>query len=116
MTFYGDDQRAAPTLSEVTLPRAKAGPLFREVLRNIDLMLAEGLIHGDLSAYNVLYWEGQAILIDFPQGTLSQSNQSAAFILGRDVQRVCEYFARQGVACNPVEIMGDLTERYGLGG
>src|SRR5436305_7994656 len=53
------------------------------------------LVHGDLSAYNLLYWEGKLTLIDFPQGTSSHANQSAHVILHRDVQRVCEYFARR---------------------
>jgi RIO kinase 1 len=114
MTYYGDAERAAPTLNEVTLNRRDAEPLFRRVIREVDLILSEGIIHGDLSAYNLLYWEGQAVLIDFPQGTLAASNRSAAFILQRDVQRVCDYFIRQGVACDPAAIVADLSARYSL--
>ncbi len=42
-------------------------PLYERLLRNIEIMLEHGIVHGDLSAYNVLYWEGQITLIDFPQ-------------------------------------------------
>src|SRR5688500_2115717 len=69
MTYYGDEQRAAPTLNEVHLSKAEATPLFEEVLRNIELLLQHGQIHGDLSAYNILYWQGSVVLIDFPQVT-----------------------------------------------
>jgi RIO kinase 1 len=113
MAYVGDEGQAAPTLNEITLPADEAGPLCQEILRNVDLMLSLGLIHGDLSSYNVLYWEGQVVLIDFPQGTSSTGNQSAPFILTRDVQRICEYFARQGVPCDPIRILADLAERYG---
>jgi len=116
MTYYGDDQRAAPTLNEVRLPTRNAAPLFQDVLHNVDLMLGLGLVHGDLSAYNLLYWEGKLVLIDFPQGISSQANQSAPFILRRDVQRICEYFARQGVTSDLETIVTELSLRHDLRG
>jgi RIO kinase 1 len=116
MTYVGDERRAAPTLSEIRLGHQEARPLFAELLRNVELMLSLGLVHGDLSAYNVLYWNGQVVLIDFPQGTSSQANQSARFILNRDVQRVCEYFARQGVPSDYRGIAADLADRYIVSG
>jgi RIO kinase 1 len=113
MGYYGDERRAAPTLSEVSLARGEARPLFQEALRNIELLLQHDLIHGDLSAYNILYWQGRIVLIDFPQVVSLQANSSAAAILHRDITRVCEYFARQGVACDPDAITNDLWLRYG---
>ena len=112
MTYSGDEQIAAPTLNGVRLVREEATPLFREVVRNIALMLREGLIHGDLSAYNILYWQGAIMLIDFPQVTNSQTNSRAHDLLLRDVTRVCEYFSQQGVRCNPMAITTDLWSRY----
>jgi RIO kinase 1 len=113
MTYYGDERRAAPTLNEVHLPKDEARPLFDEVLRNIELLLEHGLIHGDLSAYNILYWEGAVVLIDFPQVSDIGANSKSDFILRRDISRVCEYFARQGVRCDPAAITRDLWARYG---
>jgi RIO kinase 1 len=112
MSYYGDERRAAPALNEIRLAGDEAERLFREVLRNIELMLRHGLIHGDLSAYNILYWQGQVVLIDFPQVTDLETNVNATFILQRDITRVCEYFARQGVACDPAAIMDRLWGRY----
>jgi len=112
MSYIGDAQRAAHTLHEVDLAPDEAEPLFREVLRNIELMLQQDLIHGDLSAYNILYSEGEITLIDFPQVVNGQANPKAHFILQRDIQRVCEYFARQGVQVDPTAIMDDLWLRY----
>src|SRR5689334_24691981 len=107
MTYFGDERRAAPTLNEIHLPRGEAAPLFQEVLRNIELLLQHGLIHGDLSAYNILYWQGSVVLIDFPQVTDIASNSKSDFILRRDVERVCAYFARQGVRCDADAITRD---------
>lgn len=112
MSYYGDETIPAPTLSEVHLDADEVAPLFNEVLRNIELMLQHGMIHGDLSAYNILYWDGQITLIDFPQVTNSDTNSNATFILRRDVERVCEYFIRQGLDCDPLAIARKLAERY----
>ncbi len=113
MSYIGDELRGAPALNEIHLPKREAAALFDEVLRNIDLLLQHGQIHGDLSAYNLLYWQGRVMLIDFPQVTNLAGNTQAEHILRRDVTRVCEYFSRQGVRCDPSRIMSDLWGRYG---
>jgi RIO kinase 1 len=113
MSYHGDRKRPAPTLIEVTLGRDEAQIAFAEVLRNLTLMLEHGVVHGDLSAYNILYWEGRITLIDFPQVADIQGNNNARFILQRDITRVCEYFARQGVACDPEALGAELWARYG---
>ena len=112
MSYRGDVNLAAPVLSEVRLERPEAETLFAEVMRNVELMLAHHLIHGDLSAYNILYWEGKVTLIDFPQVTNSTTNSRAYAILHRDVTRICEYFSRQGVACDPAPLVERLWTRY----
>jgi RIO kinase 1 len=112
MGFQGDVQRAAPTLIEVAPETDEAESLFREALRNIELMLRLDVIHGDLSAYNMLYWEGKITLIDFPQVSSVETNSQARFILQRDITRTCEYFQRHGVNCDPAAILEDLWRRY----
>ena len=112
MEYVGDEHLAAPTLNTVELDLAEAHRLYDEVLRNVELMLRHNLIHGDLSAYNILYWRGEITLIDFPQVVDSRGNDSARAILRRDLGRVCEYFRSQGVACDPDSVMGDLWGRH----
>ena len=97
MDYIGDKDRAAPTLIEVEIDAAEAKHLFQEVLRNIRLLFEMGYVHGDLSAYNILYWNGSVTLIDFPQVTNWEQNPNADTIIRRDIQRVCEYFARFGL-------------------
>jgi RIO kinase 1 len=112
MTYVGDAAMAAPLLSEISLKPKEAAPLFDEVIRNIELMLQHNLIHGDLSAYNILYWDGKITLIDFPQTVSSLSNRNAHFIFSRDVTRICEYFARQGVKRDSAAIVEKLWHGY----
>jgi RIO kinase 1 len=112
MSYHGDESMAAPPLNTVGLATDEATVLFAEVMRNVELMLSHGLIHGDLSAYNILYWQDAITIIDFPQVTHSQTNPNAYFILHRDITRVCEYFAAQGVAHDPLRITDTLWHRY----
>ena len=112
MEYMGDARMAAPVLHSVTLEPAERQPLFAEVMRNITLMLKHELVHGDLSAFNILYWEGKVSLIDFPQVTMAVSNRNAYKIFLRDVTRVCEYFRGQGIATNPTAMAEKLWWDY----
>ena len=112
MSYLGDHTAPAPPLSSVDLDPEEAAALLPEVLRNVELMLQHGLIHGDLSPYNILYWQGRITIIDFPQVTSSETNPRAATILTRDVIHVCDYFARAGVACDAEAIAADFCARY----
>ncbi len=112
MSYHGDMREAAPTLNTIRLDRDEAEHLFRQVLENIDLMLRLDLVHGDLSAYNILYWEGEITIIDLPQVVNLRANPKARAILQRDIERTCQYFALQGVECDSEAIMGEYWDRH----
>ena len=113
MEYIGAEDLPAPTLNTVHLDPQEAKRLFERLLRNIEIMLAAGRVHGDLSAYNLLYWQGEIYLIDFPQVIRPAENRNAFRIFERDVRRVCEYFARQGVTCAPARLAADLWTGHG---
>jgi RIO kinase 1 len=113
MGFVGDADRPAPVLSSIHLTQSEARPLFQRTLHNIEIMLARGRIHGDLSAFNILYWNGEITLIDFPQVIQPEQNRNAFAIFQRDVTRVCEYFQHQGVASNARRLAMNLWKAYG---
>jgi len=113
MEYIGDFDTAAPTLNSVRLDRDEARPLFDRVILNLNLLLSNKRIHADLSAYNILYWDGDITLIDFPQVVHPESNPSAWVIFLRDVTRVCQYFAAQGVKVNARKLAADLWESHG---
>ncbi|HZQ38436.1 MAG TPA: RIO1 family regulatory kinase/ATPase [Dehalococcoidia bacterium] len=112
MEFIGDGDGAAPTLQTIDLRRVEAERLFSEALRNVELMLGCNLVHGDLSAYNLLYWQGRLRLIDFPQAIDPRFNSNAYSFLQRDIENLCRYFQRQGIAAEPARIAGRLWDRF----
>lgn len=113
MGYIGDLDMAAPTLQTLDLEPAEAKGLFDRTLNNIELMLAHDRIHGDLSAYNILYWEGEITLIDFPQVVPPEDNPSAWTIFRRDVTRICKYFGSQGVKSDPRKLSAELWRAHG---
>jgi RIO kinase 1 len=112
MEYLGDETFPAPALSQVRLEPHAAHLLWKRLMDNVELMLAHDRVHGDLSAYNVLYWNGHAKIIDLPQAVDPYVNPEAFVLLGRDVERLCQYFDRYGVHSNPGQITRELWERH----
>lgn len=114
MTFFGDEFTAAPTLNEVSLKSDEAKQLFDRIVSNVELMLAHSRIHADLSAYNILYWEGEICLIDFPQAIDPRQNPNAWPIFLRDITRVCQYFSKYGIQADAFYLASTVWEKYGF--
>jgi RIO kinase 1 len=108
MDFIGNELTGAPTLNEISLDRSEAAKIFELVIHNLRLMLAHQRVHGDFSAYNILYWDGNITLIDFPQAINPNKNPNAYPIFQRDVIRICEYFAQQGLDTYPAKLADEL--------
>ncbi len=112
MTYIGDATLPAPTLNHVALAPGEAAGLFERVLHNVDLMLAARAVHGDLSAYNILYWQGAITLIDFPQVVDPFENPAGRAIFERDLARVCDYFAGYGVGADAGALAEALWDKH----
>jgi RIO kinase 1 len=88
---HGD---VAPRLNDLKLTGAQAREYHRALLAQIVLMLCAGLIHGDLSEYNVLVGSDGLVIIDLPQAVDAAGNNNAGRMLERDVQNITAYFGR----------------------
>ncbi|MEM7031955.1 MAG: RIO1 family regulatory kinase/ATPase [Chloroflexota bacterium] len=97
MEYLGDEDGPAIQLKDVRLDQRQAQPLFDALIRDIALALACNRIHADLSPFNILYWNGSLVIIDFPQAVDPYSNSNAFTMFARDIDNVCAYFNRYGV-------------------
>jgi RIO kinase 1 len=113
MDYIGCEVMAAPPLNTVNLGAHEVGLIFERLVQNIEIMLKHGIVHGDLSAYNVLYWEGQITLIDFPQVVFPERHPAAFQIFQRDITRLCAYFESQGMHNDPVSLAAGLWKNAG---
>ena len=110
MEYLGDEKQAAPALGGVVLQVREAHRMFQLILDNIKLMLANNVVHGDLSAFNILYHQEQARIIDFPQAMNPFGNPNAFKFYCRDVERVCDYFERYGIDPDPLGLAQSMWQ------
>jgi RIO kinase 1 len=101
MEFVGDEAGGAPTLRSVTPPPEVVARVAEELIRDLARLTSMHLVHGDLSAHNLLFWDDHAWWIDFPQANDLFQNPHAAELLDRDVRRLCTDLDRLGVRHDP---------------
>ena len=97
MEYLGDAEHPAPMLTNVVLGGEEASRIYQQVLKNVELFLKNRRVHADLSAYNLLYWNGRTVIIDFPQAVDPRHNDDAFDLLIRDLRNVNGFFAERGV-------------------
>lgn len=88
------DGNAAPRLNDLEFTPEQARAHFQTLLRQVVLMLCAGVIHGDLSEYNILVGEEGPVIIDLPQAVDAAGNNHARAMLERDVANLADYFGR----------------------
>ena len=83
---------AAPRLNDVTMSAEQAIEDHQLMMRYVVRMLCEGLVHGDLSEFNVLVDAGGPVIIDLPQVVNAAANNHAERFLARDVNKITAYY------------------------
>jgi RIO kinase 1 len=89
-----DDGEPAPRLNDVVLSEDDARRYHARLVRQVVLMLCAGIVHGDLSEYNVLVDSDGPVIIDLPQAVDAAANNNARRMLGRDVDNLAAYFGQ----------------------
>jgi len=112
MEYIGEVENPAPRLGGVLLEPDEAHEHFARILRNIELALEHGRIHGDLSEHNILYWEGRVILIDYAQAVDPFHSSDVYSLFARDIERVCQYFARYAIKVDPSSLAREIWSRH----
>lgn len=84
----------APRLGDVTMTEEEAIRNFAIIMQDVVRMLCTGMVHGDLSEFNVLLDEYGPVIIDLPQAVNASANNNAQAMLERDVQNMVNYFSQ----------------------
>ena len=108
MEFIGERDQAAPRLASAQLSGAEVRSARDQLTHTLRAMSSVAVVHGDLSSYNILWWQGRLVLIDFPQAVDARTNVHAPDLLQRDVNNVAEWFGRQRTPIDADELYGDL--------
>lgn len=105
-------RKPAPPLAQVRLAPEAARRAFAAVMQDVEILLDCGLVHGDLSACNVLYQDGRPRLIDLPQAVDVDGPADPWTLFHRDVDNVCGYFRRHGVDADALGLVMKLWARH----
>ncbi|MFA7281462.1 MAG: PA4780 family RIO1-like protein kinase [Sterolibacterium sp.] len=84
----------APRLNDIELSAEQSLKLYAGLINQVVRMLCAGIIHGDLSEYNILVGSDGPVIIDLPQAVDAAGNSNAASMLERDVANLTSYFSR----------------------
>ena len=90
----GDDGNAAPRLNDVQLSNETAREYHAFLIQQVVKMLVAGIVHGDLSEFNILVGSDGPVIIDLPQAVDAASNNHAKDMLVRDVANLANYFGQ----------------------
>lgn len=108
MEYIGSRETAAPQLHRVRLGHREARDAWDAIVADVERMLGANVIHGDLSPYNILYWESRPVIIDLPQALDPRTARDGHQILERDLTNVARHFERAGIRIDPRSVAHGL--------
>ncbi len=89
-----EEGEVAPRLGDVSMSTEQALEDHALVMRYVVRMLCAGIVHGDLSEFNVLVDENGPVIIDLPQAVDAAGNNNAQSMLARDVDNMTRYYGQ----------------------
>lgn len=105
----------APRLGDVEMDAEAANVIFHQLIREVVKMLCAGVVHGDLSDFNVLLGVDGPVVIDFPQSFDAAANQNAKEILVRDVANLNQFLLGFGPTLQPLRHAMEMWDLYSRG-
>jgi RIO kinase 1 len=109
LEFIGDIDGVAPQLNAAKLGPDDLDEAWAQLVIGLRTITSLGFAHGDLSAYNLLWWDDRLWFIDFPQAIDIAANPMGVDFLHRDVLNVCTWFGRRGVDAETDDLFADLS-------
>lgn len=107
-----DEGDIAPRLGDVLMSEEQALEDHALMMRNIMLMLCAGLIHGDLSEFNVLVNSDGPVVIDLPQAVDASANNNAKAMLKRDIDNMTRYYGEFAPALLDTDYANEMWKLY----
>ncbi len=94
MEFLGSNEIVAPKIRDVALKIDEAEKAFTAIIKTMVIFWNFGIVHADLSEYNILWWNNEPYVIDFPQSIDKRTHPNAEDLLNRDLQNITKFFSQ----------------------
>ncbi|MCS7099779.1 MAG: serine protein kinase RIO [Sulfolobales archaeon] len=109
MEFIGTEGKPAPLLKDLELGLEELEEMFNHIVEDLKKMVLKArLVHGDLSEYNVMVWEGRHYIIDVSQA-VSLDHPNALEYLRRDLVNLVKFFSKRGLPIpSPAELLSSI--------
>lgn len=107
LEFIGDEGAIAPKLKDS--PPANPKDFFEKILANVKKLYKAGLVHADLSAFNILNYNEKPVFIDFSQCTTLDSSRAEEY-LERDIRNICNFFKKIGLDADESKFKERVTK------
>jgi RIO kinase 1 len=111
----GDDGNAAPRLNDLQLNEDTAILYHDFLIGQVVRMLCAGIVHGDLSEFNILVGSDGPVIIDLPQAVDAAGNNHAKDMLARDVKNLADYFGQFAPVLNNTQYAQEIWALYERG-
>jgi len=111
----GDDGNAAPRLNDLELNETTALQYHDFLINQVVRMLCAGIVHGDLSEFNILVGTDGPVIIDLPQAVDAAGNNHAKAMLERDVNNLATYFGQFAPALKNTQYAKEIWALYERG-
>ena len=96
MSFVGEGDQAAPLIKNAKLKGKALEKAYKQVIEGMARLYRAGLVHSDLSEFNMLYWQKNVHIIDIGQAVLLDHPMARHFF-ERDCQNIARYFSKRGL-------------------
>ena len=107
MEYIGTMDGAAPRLIDCRLDEMELKATAEKLYHDIEIMLAEDIVHGDLSPYNILY-SGEPVIIDVPQAMDLRTTPVAHSMMQRDLTNLDRYFEKRKLDVGFLDLMDKI--------
>ena len=108
LEFIGDDGIFAPKLKDQIPKNPKE--FFEKIIANMKKLHKAGLVHADLSAFNILSYNEKPVFIDFSQCITLDSSRANEF-LERDVRNICNFFRKIGLKADELKVKKEIIKK-----
>ena len=105
--FIGDNDAAPPLKDTIPINPEK---FLEDIIIQVKNLFNAGLIHGDLSSFNILNYHEKPILIDFSQSTLTKTPNSPE-LLKRDLKNILQFFRKLGIHKDEEKVFKRITKK-----